>query len=96
MGISIHERDFFVDRLSESELKELFKQIPAASLFSWRSPSAKLFRPQRDRMSEDKLLKLMAEEPRLIRRPILIFRDRRPIIGFDRDDYSALDPTHTA
>ena len=56
-------------------------------MFSWRSPSAKEFRDQRGRLSDDQLIDLMLEEPRLIRRPILVVGDD-VLFGFDAEEYA--------
>ena len=68
-GLDIEERDFFQDRFTEQELKDLLGDIPPSELFSWKSPSfSKLGIPRGD-LDEDTLLGLMIKEPRLIRRP---------------------------
>ena len=58
-------------------------------VFSWKSPSAKQYRDQRELLNGDKLIELMLSEPRLIRRPILIF-DKKIILGFRESEYIAL------
>ena len=55
-------------------------------MFSWRSPSAKPYRDRRGELTEDELIDLMLEEPRLIRRPILI-TGKEVLFGFDADEY---------
>ena len=49
--------------------------VTMEELFSWRSPSAKRFRDRRDELSDADLIGLMLDEPRLIRRPIVIRAD---------------------
>lgn len=56
-------------------------------MFSWRSPSAKPYRDRRGKLSDDELIDLMLEEPRLIRRPILI-TDDQVLFGFDAEEYA--------
>lgn len=56
-------------------------------MFSWRSPSAKPYRAKRGELSEDELIDLMLEEPRLIRRPILI-TGKKVLFGFDATEYA--------
>ena len=90
LGIHVDERDFFEDTLSEAELKELLSVVPSEELFSWRSPSAKPYRARRGEISDDELVKLMADEPRLIRRPILVSSDGSAVVGFKPDLYSEL------
>ncbi len=92
LGIHVLERDFFADRFSLSELSDLVVRVPAHELFSWRSPSAKPYRDRRDSISSEELLKLMLDEPRLIRRPILLPHSGPAVVGHDKDKYSALAP----
>ena len=56
-------------------------------MFSWRSPSARPYRDRRGEFSDDELIDLMLEEPRLIRRPILITGDQ-VLFGFDAAEYA--------
>ena len=62
---------------------------PVDELFSWKSPSASPYRDRRGQVPDDELIALMAAEPRLVRRPILI-RDGRLVIGFKPGAYQAL------
>ena len=86
------QRDFFRDPLSREELQELASIVTMDELFSWRSPSAKQFRDKRDVLSESKLIDLMMEEPRLIRRPIVIRTDdtSRHVLGGKKADLEAI------
>lgn len=56
-------------------------------MFSWRSPSARAIKDQRGELSDDELIDLMLEEPRLIRRPILI-TGKKILFGFDAAEYA--------
>jgi len=40
-------------------------------MFAWRSPSSKPYRDLRGKATDEELVELMVNEPRLIRRPIL-------------------------
>ncbi|MBN1380773.1 MAG: hypothetical protein JXA41_03760 [Deltaproteobacteria bacterium] len=40
-------------------------------MFNFRSPSFKKLGVEKDKLSEDDLIRLMLEEPRLIRRPVV-------------------------
>lgn len=55
-------------------------------MFSWRSPSARTYRERRGDLTDDELIDLMLEEPRLIRRPILI-TGKNVLFGFDAAEY---------
>ncbi|MSQ08802.1 MAG: hypothetical protein EXR57_00255 [Dehalococcoidia bacterium] len=55
-------------------------------MFSWNSPSAGGLRDRRGEISDEELIQLMAEQPRLIRRPILV-RDGTLIFGYKDGQY---------
>lgn len=81
-GIAFTERDMFKHPLDKLELTAIVEQQPVSELFSSRSPSAKalglLDRPHTD----EELLAHMLEEPRLIRRPLLVAGDK-VVVGFN-------------
>ena len=81
--MELDERDFFKDGFTEAELRDLLGDTPPADVFSWRSPSARKLGLDRDTVSADELIRLMLEEPRLIRRP-LIQVEGRLIVGTDK------------
>lgn len=83
-GIALEERDFFKDGFTEDELRELLGDTPPADVFSWRSPSARKLALDRATASPDDLLRLMASEPRLIRRPLIRAPDGSLIVGADK------------
>ncbi len=66
----MQERDFFKEPFAEEELKALLGGLPASELFSWRSPSFKALGLEASSLSEPEMVRLMLQEPRLIRRPI--------------------------
>ena len=82
-GIELNERDFFKDAFTEAELRDLLGDTPPADVFSWRSPSARKLALDKNTVSPDELIRLMTEEPRLIRRP-LISAQGRLIVGTDK------------
>ena len=86
------QRDFFRDPLSREELQELASIVTMDELFSWRSPSAKQYRDNKDDLTESDLIDLMMEEPRLIRRPITIRIDdtSRHVLGGKLADLEAI------
>lgn len=83
-GIEYEERDFFADPFTADELKEAIGPRPVSDFFSWRSPSFRKMGLNRDELSDDKLLSLMVEEPRLIRRPLIMTSDGELIVGTDK------------
>ena len=82
-GTELDERDFFKDGFTESELRELLGDTDPADVFSWRSPSARKLGLDRDTVTADELIRLMLDEPRLIRRP-LINVNGQLIVGTDK------------
>ena len=81
--MNFEERDFFKDEFSEEELRELLGDTPPSDIFSWRSPSARTLKLDRDEVSPDELIRLMVEQPRLIRRPLIRTGDRL-FVGTDK------------
>ena len=80
------ERDCFKERLTREEIAGIAAMAFADEMFSWRSPSARPFRQRRGELTDDELIDLMHEEPRLIRRPILI-TGGKVFFGFDAAEY---------
>lgn len=79
-GLELAERDYFKEPLTESELLELASLSSMSDLFAWRSPSFKKMGLSGQELSESELLKMMLEEPRLLRRPVTRVGDKL-IIG---------------
>ena len=82
-GLELEERDFFKDAFSEQELRDILGDTPPSDIFSWRSPSVKKMGLNKDELTDDQLISLMLEEPRLIRRP-LIRMNGKLIVGTDK------------
>ena len=79
-GLELEERDYFKEPLSREELQELAGLSSLSDLFAWRSPSFKKMGLDAGEVSEDEMLRLMLEEPRLLRRPVTRVGDKL-IIG---------------
>ncbi|MBI4499390.1 MAG: hypothetical protein HY689_16000 [Chloroflexi bacterium] len=75
--VPFQTRDFFRQSLTEPELRALLGGRSAADAFSWRSPSVKALGLDvaAVRATEEEMVRLMLQEPRLIRRPILVTGD---------------------
>jgi len=77
------DRDFFKNRLSEAELRELLTGVRPADAFAWKSPRAKARNLSPDNPPPDEeLIRLMSETPYLIRRPIIRI-GQRAFFGFN-------------
>ena len=81
-GAKVQARDFFKDRLGVEELRELLNGRSPAELFSWKSVLARQRGYQPGMLSDDEMLRLMAEETTLIRRPF-VRAGTRLVVGAD-------------
>ena len=82
VGLEVEERDFFQDPFTEAELRALIGDRSPADIFSWKSPSFRKMGIDRDSLDDDRMIALMLEEPRLIRRPVTAIGDTL-IVGAD-------------
>jgi arsenate reductase-like glutaredoxin family protein len=82
-GVELDEREFFQNRLSEEELRGLIGDVSPREVFSWKSPSFKNLGLDPNALTDEQLIAMMVDEPRLIRRPLVVV-DGRLIDG--RDD----------
>ncbi len=53
-------------------------------MVSVKSPAYKKMGLDRRQVSDEELLALMVQEPRLLRRPLIVI-DGKPVVGFDRE-----------
>ena len=79
-GVEVEERDFFKDRLTEEEIQALAADVGITQLFARRSPSLKQLGLADEELSEERMVELMLEEPRLVRRPLVLL-DGRLLVG---------------
>ena len=70
-------RDFFSEPFSLKELQQILSGDDPSKLFSWRSPSFKKLGLEKSELTASQMLNLMISEPRLIKRPIVVYRDQR-------------------
>ena len=82
-GLELEERDFFADPFTEPEIRDLFGERDPADFFSWSSPSFRKMGLKRDELSGDRLIEMMVEEPRFVRRPLVRLADEL-IVGTDK------------
>lgn len=62
--------------------------ITPRDALSMKSPSFRALNLDVEKLSDEKIIALMIQEPRLIRRPLIVI-DGKPILGFDRDALDA-------
>lgn len=79
-GLELEERDYFKEPLNEAEVMELASLASLSDLFAWRSPSLKKLGLAGQDLSEAEMLRLILDEPRLLRRPVTRLGDKL-IIG---------------
>ncbi|MBV8054107.1 MAG: hypothetical protein JOZ29_13740 [Deltaproteobacteria bacterium] len=84
LAVELDERDYARQPLSEAELKDLFKALDPRDYINPKSPAFKKMDLKGKTMTPEQALKLMAQEPNLIKRPLTI-AGRKIIAGFDRD-----------
>ena len=70
-GLEVTDRDFFKETFSELEIRELAAMAGMENIFARRSPSLKKLSLADKELSDDQMVKLMLQEPKLIRRPLI-------------------------
>ncbi|PYT88830.1 MAG: hypothetical protein DMG36_23385 [Acidobacteria bacterium] len=89
LGAELESRDLDKERLSASEIEELIGQRDYKDFLNTRN---ELFRTRNMREhppSREEAIQLMAKEPNLIRRPVVI-RGTQMVLGFDEKAYKNL------
>ena len=84
LGVELDERDYSKAPLSAAELKELFAGRDPRDFLNSRSPAFKSMDLAGKSLTPTQALTLMAKEPNLIKRPIVV-AGKEMIAGFDRD-----------
>ncbi len=78
------ERDYARKALTEEELREVFAGHDPRDFLNPKSPAFKATGLDAHKLSADQAIKLMAQEPRVIKRP-LTAAGKRLVAGFDRE-----------
>ena len=89
MGAKLESRDLDKQRLTAAELEEL---IGNRDYREFLNPRNELYRTRKMKdhpPSRAEAIKLMAKEPNLIRRPVLL-RGSQMVLGFDVEAYKEL------
>jgi len=84
LHVELDERDYAKQPLCLNELKELFAGREPRDYINPKSPAFKAMGLKGKTLTAAQALKLMAEEPNLIKRPLVI-AGRTIIAGFDRE-----------
>ncbi len=80
----LDERDYAKNPLSEAELRELFKGLDPRDFLNAKSPAFKARGLAGKTVTAAQAIKLMAEDPNLIKRPLVV-AGKELIAGFDRE-----------
>ena len=70
------ERDYFKEPLSDAEIREMAALAGVDQIFARRSPSLKQMGLANQDLSEDEMIDLMLQEPKLVRRPLIRVGDQ--------------------
>jgi len=89
MGAELESRDLDKERLSETELGELIGDRDYREFLNTRNELYRARRMKEHPPSRAEAIKLMAKEPNLIRRPVVL-RGSRIMLGFDEEAYREL------
>jgi arsenate reductase-like glutaredoxin family protein len=84
LGADLDERDYAKSPLTVAELKEVFRGRDPRDFLNPKSPAFKAKGLVGKQLTAAQALKLMAEDPNLIKRPLTIVGSDI-IAGFDRD-----------
>jgi arsenate reductase-like glutaredoxin family protein len=89
MGAELESRDLDKQRLTEAELAELIGERDYKEFLNTRNELYRSRKMKDHLPSRAEAIKLMAKEPNLIRRPVVI-RGAQMVLGFDEAAYRKL------
>jgi arsenate reductase-like glutaredoxin family protein len=89
MGAELESRDLDKQRLTEAELEELIGERDYKEFLNTRNELYRSRKMKDHPPSRAEAIKLMAKEPNLIRRPVVI-RGAQMVLGFDEAAYRKL------
>jgi arsenate reductase len=89
LGAELESRDLDKERLSEAELDELIGGRDYKEFLNTRNELYRTRKMKDHPPSRAEVIKLMAQEPNLIRRPV-VFRGSQIVLGFDEEAYKKL------
>ena len=86
IGVEFESRDLDKERLSEAELEELIGDRDYKEFLNTRNELYRTRNMKEHPPSRAEAIKLMAKEPNLIRRPVVL-RGSQVVLGFDEEVY---------
>jgi arsenate reductase-like glutaredoxin family protein len=84
LGAELDERDYAKNPLSRAGLVDLFAGRDPRDFINPKSPAFKALELKGKALTPDQAIALMAKEPNLIKRPLLV-AGKAMIAGFDRE-----------
>ncbi len=84
LGVDADDRDYAKSPFSVTELEQLFAGRDPREFLNPKSPAYKAMGLAGKSLTPAQTIKLMAQEPNLIKRPIVVV-GKEMIAGFDRD-----------
>ena len=88
-GVELEFRDLDKERLSETELEKLFGDRDYKQFLNTRNELYRTRNMKGNPPSRAETIRLMAKEPNLIRRPIVI-KGTQIVLGYDEDAFKKL------
>jgi arsenate reductase len=88
-GVELRFRNFDKERLSADELEKLIGSRDHAEFLNSRNELYREKRMKENPPGRGEAIRLMAENPNLIRRPVVL-AGGRVVLGFDPDEYNSL------
>ena len=89
LGAQLRERDLGKEPLSEAELEALIGSAEVTEFLNTRSASYRQQGFKAQSPTKAQAIKLMAQDPNLIKRPIVV-KGRTKVIGFNEERLRAL------
>jgi arsenate reductase-like glutaredoxin family protein len=89
LGAELESRDLDKERLTEAELDELIGDRDHKEFLNSRNELYRTRRMKEHPPSRAEAIKLMAQEPNLIRRPVVL-QGSKMVLGFDEEAYRKL------
>ena len=89
LGAELVSRDLDKERLTEAELGELIGERDYKEFLNTRNELYRARKMKKHPPSREEAIKLMAKEPNLIRRPVVL-RGSQMLLGFDEEAYRKL------
>jgi arsenate reductase-like glutaredoxin family protein len=88
-GVELESRDLDKERLSETELDKLIGDRDYKQFLNTRNELYRMRNMKRNPPSRAEAIRLMAKEPNLIRRPIVI-KGTQIVLGYEEDAFKKL------